>query len=558
MLSEDRNKYYSEWLDKVEDSELLLELRAMDEVQIEDAFYRDLKFGTGGLRGIIGCGTNRMNIYTVAAASQGLADYLNREPGNHIVAIGYDSRNKSDLFSKVTAKVLAVNGIRVIRFQRLMPVPFLSYVVRQCHCDAGVMITASHNPKEYNGYKVYGGDGCQITVDVAAEILGAIRKVDTFSDDIRTIIRDGDAEDNNIQGFPEELYDSYRGVIRDQSVAFGDAIDRGVSIVYTPLNGAGYEPVMDTLHEGGFNMVTVVEEQRDPDGNFPTCPYPNPEIREAMEPGLSYCRKIGADLLIATDPDCDRCGIAIREGDDYRLLSTNETGILLLDYICSQRLKHGRMPSHPVFMKTIVTSDLAETVARHYGVDTINVLTGFKYIGEMIGTLDSLGKAEDYIFGFEESCGYLTGTYARDKDGVNAAFMISEMYAYYKTRGINLDEKLKEIYARFGFCLNTQHSWSFMGSTGARRMEGIMSSLRRGKEYVGGRRITGMLDYREGIDGLPPADIVKYIFDNGYIVIRPSGTEPKLKAYISITAENQALAGAIEKEIAEDIGRAMV
>lgn len=425
---------YQRWLEEANE-ELKAELRAMDEAAIEDAFYRNLAFGTGGLRGTIGAGTNRMNIHVVAKASQGLANYLLSTTEKPSVVIGYDSRIKSDVFAKVAAGVFAANGVKVHIWPELLPVPTVSYAVRYLHASAGVMITASHNPSKYNGYKVYGPDGCQITTEAAKAILAQIDALDIFADVKTSDFEDG-VKSGKIDYIDSSVLDAFIAEVKGQSVLFGDEVNRDVAIVYSPLNGTGLKPVTRALSESGFTNITVVEEQRNPDGNFPTCPYPNPEIREAMELGLQYASRLNADLLIATDPDCDRCGIAVRTGEgDYQLLSGNEVGLLLLDYICSQRQKHGKMPEHPVFIKTIVTMDLAEKIADHYGVETVNVLTGFKFIGEVIGRLEAQGREKDYICGFEESYGYLTGSYVRDKDAVNAAFMICEMFAFYKTRG---------------------------------------------------------------------------------------------------------------------------
>ena len=340
--------------------------------------------------------------------------------------------------------------------------------------------------------------------------------------------------------------------IKKQSVLFGDEINRDVAIVYSPLNGTGLVPVTRVLEESGFSNITVVEEQRNPDGNFPTCLYPNPEIREAMELGLQYCRKTGADLLLATDPDCDRCGIAVRDSVDYKLLTGNEVGLLMLDYICSQRQKHGRLPANPVFVKTIVTVDLAEKIADHYGVETVNVLTGFKFIGEVIGRLEKDGRAGDYICGFEESYGYLTGSYVRDKDAVNAAFMICEMFAFYKTKGISLLQKLEEIYSNYGYCLNTLHSYEFPGSSGMAKMQSIMAEFHKGLDSIAEQKVVSTEDYSVGLNGLPKSDVLKFYTENGSVVIRPSGTEPKLKLYISVTAEGEAEAKAAEKQIIAD------
>ena len=510
---------------------------------------RSAAFGTGGLRGTIGAGTNRMNTFVVARASMGLARYIGR--GGSVV-IGYDSRLKSDVFARTAACVFAACGVKVHIWPELLPVPTVSYAVRKLGASAGVMITASHNPAQYNGYKVYGPDGCQITTEVAAAILSEINRLDLFRD-VRLIPFEKGLADGSISYIDDSVLTAFLGEIQNQSVLYGDEIDRNVAIVYTPLNGTGLKPVTRALSEAGFGNITVVEEQRDPDGHFPTCPYPNPEIREAMELGLEYCRRVNADLLLATDPDCDRCGIAVRAPDgSYQLLSGNEVGLLLLDYICAQRIKHGKMPAHPTFVKTVVTMDLAEKIADHYDVKTVNVLTGFKFIGEVIGRMED---ERDYICGFEESYGYLTGSYVRDKDGVNAAFMIAEMFAFYKTRGVSLLEKLSELYAQYGYCLNTLRSHTFPGSAGMQKMGEIMADFRRGVESVGGVKVTYTEDYSRGLNGLPKSDVLKFYLDTGSVVVRPSGTEPKLKTYISVTAENRQRAEEIEKRIAADLER---
>ena len=545
----DYRKEYERWLAEVSDSELLDELKSMTDAEIEDAFYRHLAFGTGGLRGTIGAGTNRMNTFVVARASLGLARYIGR--GGSVV-IGYDSRLKSDVFARTAACVFAACGVKVHIWPELLPVPTVSYAVRRLGASAGVMITASHNPAQYNGYKVYGPDGCQITTEAAAAILAEINRLDLFCDVCMIPFEQG-LKDGSISYIDESVLTAFLGEIKNQSVLYGDEIDRNVAIVYTPLNGTGIKPVTRALSEAGFQNITVVEEQRDPDGRFPTCPYPNPEIREAMELGLQYCRRTGADLLLATDPDCDRCGIAVRAPDgSYQLLSGNEVGLLLLDYICAQRTKHGKMPAHPTFVKTIVTMDLAEKIADHYNVKTVKVLTGFKFIGEVIGKMED---ERDYICGFEESYGYLTGSYVRDKDGVNAAFMIAEMFAFYKTRGVSLPEKLSELYSQYGYCLNTLRSHTFPGSAGMQKMGEIMADFRRGLESVGGVKVTYTEDYSRGLNGLPQSDVLKFYLDTGSVVVRPSGTEPKLKTYISVTAENRQRAEEIEKRIAADLER---
>ena len=540
---------YERWLGAA-NGDLAEQLVRMDAGQIEDAFYRDLAFGTGGLRGVIGPGTNRMNVYTVAKASQGLANYLKQHFAAPSVAIGYDSRIKSDVFAQVAAGVFAANGVKVHIWPQLMPVPMVSFATRHLETSAGVMITASHNPSKYNGYKVYGPDGCQITTQAAAEILAEIEKLDIF-EDVRQIDFEAGIKRGDIQFIQEDVYTAFVEAVKRQSVLYGEAVDRNVAIVYTPLNGAGLLPVTRTLRELGYTNITVVPEQEQPDGNFPTCPYPNPEIKEAMALGMEYAQKCGADLLLATDPDCDRVGIAVKDRKgDYELLTGNQTGLLLLDYLCSQRVKHGKMPEHPVMVKTIVTMDMAERIARHYGVETRNVLTGFKYVGEQIGTLEQQGRADSYLFGFEESYGYLSGTYVRDKDGVNGAALICEMFSYYKTQGISLLEKLESLYQTYGYCLNTLHSYEFDGSAGSVKMQSIMASFRGGIRELGGKKVEKLLDYAQGLDGLPRSEVLKFLLEgNCSLVVRPSGTEPKLKLYISVSAADKESAEKAEAEI---------
>ncbi len=548
---------YNRWLSwPGMDAETKDALCAMTREQTEDAFYWDLAFGTGGLRGVIGAGTNRMNIYTVAKATQGLADYLNKQREQPSVCIGYDSRIKSDVFARVAAGVFAANGVKVSIWPQLMPVPTVSFAVRHLGADAGVMITASHNPSKYNGYKVYGADGCQITTQAAAQVLAEIEKLDIFRD-VHTGSFEEYLEKGGISYIPEETYTAFVENVKAQSVLFGEEVNKDTAIVYSPLNGAGRWPVLRTLSEMGYTNVTVVAEQAEPDGNFPTCPYPNPEIREAMELGLRYARENNADLLLATDPDCDRVGIAVKnEEGAYVLLSGNETGILLLDYICSQRVKHGKMPEKPVMVKTIVTMDLAERIAARYGLETRNVLTGFKFIGEQIGLLENQGQKERYVFGFEESYGYLTGTYVRDKDGVGGAYMICEMFSYYATRGIRLTDKLQELYKEYGYCRNTLHSFQFEGSAGFAKMQRIMALFRQGIQSFGGLRVEKVLDYSLGLDGLPKSDVLKFLLEGSCsLVVRPSGTEPKLKLYLSVTAEDAQAAAAIETSILAEAGQ---
>lgn len=567
---------YEVWKKKVtEDADLTAELTDMEgkEDRITDAFYQNLAFGTGGLRGVIGAGTNRMNIYTVGKASQGLADYINRHfpKEERKIAISYDSRIKSSLFTKRAAEVFAANGIRVFIYTELMPTPMLSWAVRSLSCAAGVMVTASHNPSKYNGYKVYGPDGCQITTDAAAEILGCIEKTDAFEDvkreDFETALENG-----RISYIGEDTVTSFIEAVKGQSMLTKseENVDKNISIVYSPLNGTGLKPVLRTLKESGFTNITVVKEQEQPDGHFPTCPYPNPEIREAMALGMEYAKKCSADLLLATDPDCDRVGIAVpnREGE-YVLLSGNETGLLLLNYICSMRQAAGTMPEHPVFVKTIVTMDMAARIAADYGVKTVDVLTGFKFIGDQIARLEAEGRENDYILGFEESYGYLSGSYVRDKDAVDGAFLICEMAAYYRSKGMGLLEVLEGLYEKYGFCLNTLHSYEFEGMEGFEKMKGIMNRLHtmasriaEGEAVcIGGRKTEAVEDYLSGtisradkttepIAGLPSSDVLKFrLAGNASVVVRPSGTEPKLKLYISVSAEDKAKAQAEEEKI---------
>ena len=553
-------KKYETWLEKaVADPDLKPELEAMagDEAKIEDAFYKDLEFGTAGLRGVIGAGTNRMNVYIVARASQGLSNYVINHfpPEARKIAISYDSRIKSDVFAKIAAEVFAANGIKAYIFKELMPVPCVSYATRTLHCAAGIMVTASHNPSKYNGYKVYGADGCQMTTAAANEVLGEIDKLDLFADSKRIAFEEG-LKAGSIAWIPDEVYTAFVEEVKKQSVVGDAEINRDVAIVYTPLNGAGLKPVLRTLKETGYTNITVVKEQEQPDGNFPTCPYPNPEIHEAMALGMEYAAKYNADLLLATDPDSDRVGIAVKDKDGtYQLLTGNQTGMLLTDYICARRTENGTMPKEPVVVKTIVTTDMVEQIASHYGVRTVNVLTGFKYIGEQIGLLEKEGKEDNYIFGFEESYGYLSGAYVRDKDAVDASFLICEMFCYYKTRGISLLDKLEELYKRHGYCLNTLYSYQFEGAAGFVKMKEIMKDFQTaGIAEFGGRKVEKLLDYNTGIDGLPKENVLKFLLEgHGSVVVRPSGTEPKLKTYVTVSAPDKAAATAIEQKIVEDL-----
>ena len=532
---------YSVWCKKaVLDPDLAAELKKMEgkDDLITDAFYRELEFGTAGLRGVIGAGTNRMNVYTVGKASQGLANYVkeNFEEGTRRIAISYDSRIKSTLFARTAAAIFAANDIEVYIYPELMPVPCLSYATRALKCSAGVMVTASHNPSKYNGYKVYGADGCQITTEAADTILSEIEKLDVFKN-VKFADYDKMVASSMVKYVPASVYTDFIEEVKKQSVLGPkDKVDKNVALVYTPLNGSGYKPVTRIFAEAGYNNVTIVKEQKDPDGNFPTCPYPNPEIREAMQLGMDYMKKNKADLLIATDPDADRCGTAVLDDDgNYVLISGNEMGVLLLDYICDRRTANGTMPKDPVAVKSIVTTDMAGVIAEAYGVKMVNVLTGFKFIGDQIAKLEAEGKEDSYIFGYEESYGYLSGTYVRDKDAVNAAFLICEMFCYYKAQGISIYEKLQELYGKYGFFKNNVMSFEYPGIEGAQKMKDIMASFREKQEAFGDYKVLSCTDYMDGIDGLPPANVLKFALDrNASVIVRPSGTEPKVKIYVSV------------------------
>ena len=552
---------FNRWLSLADDQEVKEQLLKMqgDEKLIEDAFYRDLAFGTGGLRGELGAGTNRMNIYTVRKASQGLANYINHHFKNPSIAISFDSRINSTLFAKAAAGVFAANGIRVFIYKELMPTPLLSYAVRELHCSSGIMVTASHNPSKYNGYKAYDNNGCQIANEVADETLEEINHLDIFKD-IKYMDFEEAMEKGIASYISDDLYTAFIERVKKESVLGEQEINKDVKIVYSPLNGTGLKPVTRILRESGYKNVIVVKEQEQPDGHFPTCPYPNPEIKEAMALGIEYAKKNDADLLIATDPDCDRVGIAVKNKDgEHVLLSGNQTGILLLDYICMMRNKNHMLPKDPVFVKTIVTSDMAGKVAEHYGVKVVDVLTGFKYIGEQIKLLEDKHSEESYILGFEESYGYLTGSYVRDKDAVDGVFMIVEMFAYYKTLGISLLDKLDELSKQYGYYSNYLKSFEFPGSSGFTKMNNVMEHFRNDIKELNGVSIEKLLDYSKGINGLPKSNVVKmYLTDGSIVIARPSGTEPKLKIYTSICGKSNSdndkqyatLIKAVEKELA--------
>lgn len=558
---------YKLWLEKaVEDGDLQTELKSIagNENEINDRFYRSLEFGTGGLRGVIGAGTNRLNIYTIRRATQGLADYVNEAFKNPSVAIAYDSRIKSDVFAKNAAGVLAANGIKVYIYSELMPTPMLSFAVRELKCDAGIVITASHNPAKYNGYKVYGDDGCQMTLEAAEIVLNKINAVDMF-DGVKIV----QFEDGLANGMIEYIKDDVLEAYYDNVIAQGINVDlcatSGLKVVYTPLNGSGNKPVRNILNKIGIKDIVVVAEQENPDGNFTTCPYPNPEIKEALDLGLKLCEKEKPDLLLATDPDCDRVGIAVPSGDGYELFTGNEVGAMLLEYICSERTCRGTMPKNPVTVKTIVTTDLVKAIAKEYNVEVIEVLTGFKFIGEQIGFLEDKGEESRYIFGFEESYGYLAGTYVRDKDAVVASMLICEMAAFYRTKGISMIQARDNLYKKYGVYVHTQQSFTCEGKTGMEKMKEIMTGLRENPPAeIGGLKVTKISDYIKSVSvdtqtgeqtqiTLPKSDVLVFELTGGAsAIIRPSGTEPKIKVYYTTTGAEKASAQNLEKEISKD------
>ncbi len=548
---------------ELEDADLSEELAAIagDTDAIKDRFYRDLEFGTGGLRGVIGAGTYRMNIYTVRKATQGLADYLNETCEAPSVAISYDSRIKSDKFAVEAARVLAANGIKAYIYDRLMPTPCLSFAVRELGCDAGIMVTASHNPAKYNGYKVYGNDGCQLTLEAADRVLGFINKTDIFGG-VKLVGFEEALEDGTIEYIKPEVEEKFLANVKAQSLDPEAVAKAGLKVVYTPLNGTGNIPVRKILAMLGIEDVVIVKEQEMPDGTFKTCPYPNPEIPEALALGLELCAEEKPDLLLATDPDADRVGIAVPDKDGkYVLVTGNEVGALLVEYICKTRTAMGTMPKDPIAVKTIVTTELAKKVAADYGVKVIDVLTGFKFIGEQILFLEQKGETERYLFGFEESYGYLAGTYARDKDAVVAAMLICEMAASYKLQGISILDALNALYAKYGYYIHRQQSFTCEGAAGMEQMKAIMASLRTEtpKEIAGAAVVTfsdylasktvSFVDGSEEVIELPKSDVLTFNLANGNsIVLRPSGTEPKIKAYYTgIAATEEAALAAIDE-----------
>lgn len=561
---------YKRWSSmELEDPDLTKELKDIQNApeEIHDRFYRELEFGTAGLRGVIGAGVNRMNIYTVRRATQGLADYVNEKYQQPKVAIAYDSRIKSDLFARESAAVLAANGIHVYLYSELMPTPMLSFAVRELHCQSGIVVTASHNPSKYNGYKVYGDDGCQMTSESANAVLEKINHVDIFTGVKHKPFEDC-LKEGSVEYISQEVIDSFLDHVMALQVNPEAARKAGLKVVYTPLNGTGNKPVRKILSRMGIDTVAVVPEQENPDGNFPTCPYPNPEIRQALEKGIELCEKLSYDMLLATDPDADRVGIAVKHEGKYVLLTGNEVGALLLDYIARNRQEKGTMPNNPITVKTIVTTKLIDAIAKSYGVEVVNVLTGFKYIGEQILRLEQKGEKERYIFGFEESYGYLSGTHVRDKDAVNGSMLICEMASYYKLKGKTLVTALNELYEKHGQFIDTQQSFAFEGSEGMVKMQNIMDGLRKnGIASVAGKKVIATADYqtsvRKDANGeqtihLPKSNVLEYGLEGGAsVIVRPSGTEPKIKIYYSILGNTRAEAQTLLEAIKQDMGKYM-
>ena len=558
-------KLYESWCkNAVEDQDLIAELESIrgNEKEIYERFYTALKFGTAGLRGVIGAGTNRMNIYVVRQATQGLANYVINKYGKGAVAISHDSRIKADLFMIEAAKVLAANGIKTYITTELQPTPVLSYLVRYFKCQAGIMVTASHNPAKYNGYKAYGEDGCQMTDNAAQAVYDEITKLDIFSD-VKTMDFDEALEKGLIEYVDDSVYDSYLDCVLEQQVNPGICADADISVVYTPLNGAGNKLVRKVLSKIGVKEINVVKEQEMPDGNFTTCPYPNPEIKEALQKGLELCEEKQPDLLLATDPDSDRVGIAVKDYDgSYRLITGNEDGVMLTNYILSCKKANGTLPEKPVVVKTIVSTKLINKLCEKYDCELKNVLTGFKYIGEVILNLEKKGEENRYLFGFEESYGYLSGTYVRDKDAVVASMLICEMTAYYKKQGKSLAEVIDGLYEEFGYYLNQTFAFEFEGAEGMQKMADLMSSTRENlPASVGKYKVVKVSDYQlkketDLVTGeveqltLPTSNVIALHLegDNG-VIIRPSGTEPKIKLYITAVGTDKVNAIAVCDEI---------
>lgn len=537
---------YLLWCKKAtKDIDLINELKAManDEELINDAFYTELEFGTAGLRGVIGAGTNRMNIYTVGQASQGLAAYVNSITKNGSVAIGYDSRIKSDVFAKISAEIFAANGLKVYMYDELMPTPMLSFAVRRLKCDAGVMVTASHNPAKYNGYKAYGADGTQLGPEAADYVLSIMQSVDAF-EGVKTTDFDEALTDGKIEYISQDIINEYLENVKAQQVE--KEIDlTNLNVIYSPLNGTGNKPVREILKRVGLKNVTVVPQQELPDGNFPTCPYPNPEIRQSFECALQMAKTIPADLLLATDPDCDRIGIAVNQNGEFKLMTGNDVGAVLLYYILSRRTANGTLPKNPIAVKTIVTSELCQKIADDFGCQLINVLTGFKFIGEQISILEAQNEQDRFIFGYEESYGYLSGAYCRDKDAVVASMLICEMAAYYKSQGKTVLDVLNEIYEKYGYYYCSQTSFTCEGQSGMEKIKSIMTNLRENPpKVIANSKVVKINDYKASVSintetgekteiTLPSSNVLSYFLKDGSsVIVRPSGTEPKIKLYI--------------------------
>lgn len=565
------NERYALWCEKaVADKDVAEELKNMknDNEAISEAFYKDLEFGTGGLRGIIGAGTNRMNIYTVGKASQGLAAYVNSVTEKGSIAVAYDSRIKSDVFARTAASIFAANGIKVYIYEELMPTPMLSYAVRHFKCDAGIVITASHNPAKYNGYKAYGADGCQLCIEAADYVLSIMNKVDIFQD-VKSMDFDTAVKEGKIEFIGDDVIEEYLNEVLACRVAPETDV-KALNVVYTPLHGSGNKPVRKILIKLGVENVSVVPEQELPDGNFPTAPYPNPEIKQAFECALKLAETKNPDLLLATDPDCDRVGIAIPYDGEYKLLTGNDVGALLLDFIIDRRRANGTMPKNPIAVKTIVTTELCRKIAEDKGVQLIDVLTGFKFIGEQIGILEEKGEENRFIFGFEESYGYLGGSYVRDKDAVIASMLICEMVAYYKSQGKNLIDVLDSLYKKYGYFICSQLSFTCEGASGMKQIMGIMENLRIDMpKEIAGSKVIKADDYEKSLSfdlvnntetkiTLPVSNVLCYYLEDGSsLIVRPSGTEPKIKIYLSAVGETNEKAKMKLKEL-EQSGTALL
>ena len=566
------NDQFNLWLERAtDDPDITTELKEIsgNDGEIYERFYKELEFGTGGLRGVIGAGTNRMNVYTVARATQGFSDYLKEKTDCPSVAIAYDSRIKSDVFAKCAASVFAGNGIKVYIYKELMPTPMLSFAVRQLKCDGGVVVTASHNPSKYNGYKAYDENGCQLNADDSHAVISKVEQTDIF-DGISKIDFEKGLSDGIIEYISEDLINAYLDRVLKESVHNDVLAKSGLRVVYSPLHGTGNKPVRAILKKAGLFDVTVVKEQELPNGNFPTAPYPNPEIKEAFVCAIKLAKDTDPDILLATDPDCDRVGIAVKYDGDYKLISGNQVGVMLTEYLLRERKALGICPENPIVVKTIVTTGLAEKICDDYGAKTVNVLTGFKYIGEVIKNLEDNNDDASYVLGFEESYGYLSSGYVRDKDAVNASLLICEMAAFYKTQGKSLVEVLENIYEKYGYYDNSQLSFQFEGAKGGEIMKEIMSQLRTDvPENIGGKKVVVFNDYLSKISKnkldntetqltLPSSDVLEYKLEDGSsCVVRPSGTEPKVKIYIETVGDGKAQAELLRENIKNEFSQIM-